>query len=499
MTDTDALPAATETAAPRSHTGTGGAFDRSGFAWAVFEWARNPYYILIVIYIFAPYFAGQIIGADVRASGILDGLSPEEAQRTLNARGQTAIAAVTKGAGFVGAFTAPFLGAALDRGGRRKPVLAVFLGLIALMSWMLWYAIPGEDGLSTRTVMIALMIAYVCYTYSEVTHNSMLAVSGSQRSLPSISGLGLGLGNLAATLMMLALVMVFLLPNQIHWPFSQPLFGIDMAKFEHVRLAGPICAIWLILFSIPFFLFAEDGGTKGASWTKAFKDGANGVFTTIREAAKYLQMMKFLLARMFYADAMAALLALGAVYVSLFLGWGILEMTAYAIFGSAWGFGGGLFGGWLDTKFGPKHALIIEIIAMIAILVFQLSITRETLFFGLVDNYLVWNGLIFQTLSDLVYLGSISVLAVTATASISSSRSMLVHLAPAGRSGEFFGLYAIAGTVTVWAGPLLVEIFTKAFNSQRLGMASISALFVVGLVIMTTIKTGEPERPAGSA
>ncbi|MEP1144377.1 MAG: MFS transporter [Henriciella sp.] len=488
MTDSAAPSATTEPVDNSAHYGTGGALGKTGFAWAVFEWARNPYYILIVIYIFAPYFAREVMGADILASGQLDGMDPETAKRTANAGGQAAIASVTKWAGLVGAFTAPFLGAALDRGGMRKPILAIFLGTIALMSWMLWYAIPGEEGLSTGTVMTFLVIAYVCYTYSEVTHNSMLAVSGTPKSLPMISGLGLGLGNLAATLLFLALVVLFALPGIIGWPFAAPQFGISLENFEHQRLAGPICAVWLAVFSIPFFLYAEDGGTKGASWPKAFKDGANAVFKTVREAAKYLQMMKFLIARMLYADAMAALLALGAVYVALFLEWGFLEMTAYAIYGSIWAFGGGLFGGWMDTKFGPKNSLIISIVGMVATLAFQLSITQDSILFGLIDNFQVWDGLIFQTLSDLVYLGSISVVGVTATASISSSRSMLVHLAPPGRSGEFFGLYAIAGTVTVWAGPLLVEIFTTMFNSQRIGMASISVLFLMGLAVLTTVK-----------
>ena len=71
---------------------------------------------------------------------------------------------------------------------------------------------------------------------------------------------------------------------------------------------------------------------------------------------------------------------------------------------------------------------------------------------------------------------------------IPSTGSMLVHLAPPGRSGEFFGLYAIAGTVTVWIGPMLVEFFTNTFNSQRIGMASIAALFVIGLAVLTTVK-----------
>lgn len=488
MTDIAAPGATPESISNAAHYGTGGALGKSGFAWAVFEWARNPYYILIVIYIFAPYFARDVIGADILASGELDGMDPETARRTANAGGQAAIASVTKWAGLVGAFTAPFLGAALDRGGRRKPLLGFFLGTLALMSWMLWYAIPGEGGLSTGTVMVCLVIAYVCYTYSEVTHNSMLAVSGAQKSLPMISGLGLGLGNLAATILFIALVALFALPGTIGWPFDVPQFGISLENFEHQRLAGPICAVWLVLFSIPFFLNAEDGGTKGASWPKAFADGAKAVVKTVREAAKYLQMMKFLIARMLYADAMAAFLALGAVYVALFLEWGFLEMTAYAIFGSIWAFGGGLLGGWMDTKLGPKVSLIVSIVGMVTTLAFQLSITQDSLFFGLVENYQVWDGLIFQTLSDLVYLGSISVVAVTATASISSSRSMLVHLAPPGRSGEFFGLYAIAGTVTVWAGPLLVEIFTNAFNSQRIGMASISVLFLMGLAVLTTVK-----------
>jgi len=473
------------------HQGTGGAFDKTGFAWAVFEWARNPYYILVVIYIFAPYFARDVIGADILNSGQLDGLDPDAAQSTANAMGQSAIASVTKWAGLIGALTAPFLGAALDRSGLRKPFLMGILGLITLMSCLLWFAIPGDAGLPTGVLMSVMVIAYVCYTYSEVTHNSMLTVSGRPEALPMISGLGLGLGNLAATLLMLALVLLFALPGQIGWPFAQPQFGLDIDQFEHIRLAGPLCAAWLVIFSIPFFMYAEDGGTKGASWVAAFKEGATGVFKTVREATKYRQAFKFLIARMFYADGMAALLALGAVYVALFLGWGFVEMTAYAIFGSAWAFGGGLFGGWLDTKLGAKRALCLEIVGMIAILVFQLSITKETLFFGLVDNYQVWDGLVFQTLSDLVYLGSISVLAVTATASISSSRSLLVQLAPAGRSGEFFGLYAIAGTVTVWLGPLLVETFTSAFNSQRVGMASISALFFVGLAVLVTVNMDE--------
>ena len=478
----------------RQTSGEGGALGRTGFSWAIFEWARNPYYILIVIYIFAPYFARDIIGADLLASGTLAGLPDDQALAAANAQGQATIASVTKWAGLIAALTAPFLGAALDRGGRLKPILAIFLGSIVVCSAMLWFAMPGGQGLSVGAIMVLLVVAYVSYTYSEVTHNAMLSVAGEPRRLAMISGLGLGLGNLAATLIFLAIALLFVLPAAIGWPFAIPQFGVDLSKFEHARLAGPICAVWLAVFSIPFFLNARDPGVPGASWASAFRDGAVSVWQTLRAATHYRELMKFLVARMFYADGMAALLALGAVYVALFLGWNFLEMLCYAIFASACAFAGGLIGGWLESKVGVKRALLVEIMLMVLAGLTQLGITRESLFLGLIENSQVWDGPVFQTLSDIVYLSLISVVAITVTASISSGRTMLVTLAPPGRSGEFFGLYAIAGTITVWMGPLLVEQFTLWSGDQRIGMVSINILFIIGFATLLTVRM--PERAA---
>ena len=42
-------------------------------------------------------------------------------------------------------------------------------------------------------------------------------------------------------------------------------------------------------------------------------------------------------------------------------------------------------------------------------------------------------------------------------------------------------------------GPLLVERFTLWFTSQRVGMASISILFTIGLVLLLTVRM-----PAGA-
>ncbi|MEP0190487.1 MAG: MFS transporter [Erythrobacter sp.] len=465
-----------------------GSIDRAGFAWAVFEWARNPYYLMVVIYIFAPYFARDVIGADLIASGALDHLDPETARSTANAQGQASIASVIKWAGIIAALTAPILGAALDRGGRLKPLLGIFFGLIAACSALLWFALPGGEGLPAWTIMALLIIAYVSFTYSEVTHNAMLPAAGPPQVLSSISGLGLGLGNLAGAIIFSFITMLFILPAMIGWPFTEPQFGLDMQRFEHSRLVGPLCAIWITVFSIYFFRYARDPGTPGASWITAMREGTRALITTFGEAKRYRELLKFLIAHMLYADGMAALLALIAVYYSLFLGWDVLELIIYAIYASIFAFAGGLIGGWLDNTFGVKRALLIEIFLMVVVFGIQLSITQESLLFGAIENTKVWDSIVFETLSDLTMLALVSLVAISVTASISSSRTMLVALAPKGRSGEFFGLYAIAGTITVWMGPLLVESSTLWFNDQRIGMASINLLFAIGVAVLVSVK-----------
>ena len=484
--------------------GEGGAYSKTGWAWAWFEWARNPYYILVVIYIFAPYFAG-IIAADLLSSGELSDLGDEEAGKVARAQGQSTIASVTKWAGAIAGLTAPFLGAAFDRGLRRKPFLLVVLGVIAAMSWLLWYARPGGAGFSNFSIMAILVTAYVCYTYSEVIHNSMLPDAARPDALPTVSGLGLSLGNAAATLLFIFIVLAFSLPIDLGWPTEKPLFGIDASAQEQFRIVGPICAVWLVVMIVPFFMYSKDTGIKGTPVVPAIKSGASGVIDTIKRAPEHREAFKFLIARTIYADGMAALLALSAVYVSLFLGWSITELIASAIWGSIFAVIGGYVGGRLDSSLGPKNALIVELIAIVIILFVGLSITNETLFYGLIDNWQVWDSPVFTTAADFAYLFNGAFLAIFATANISSSRSMLVHIAPTHMRGEFFGLYAIAGSITVWLGPLMVELFTDWSNDQRIGMSAIALLFFVGLAVLLTVKpdnpnkTGEAGSPASPA
>lgn len=479
------VPDAPETSARPA--ADGGPFGIKGLAWAIFEGARNPYYNLIVIYIFAPYFASVLAG------GGADALSLSGLTITI--------------AGIATALTAPFLGVIADKAGRRKPPLMFFIALLALCSFVLWWARP-EGPLTMWPTMAILAIAYCCYGYSEVLHNAMLPSAGRPSALPYISGLGLSMGNLLSVGILFFFLFGLLLPGTgLPFAADKQLIPLDQATNEPQRFAGPFVAVWMVLLVIPFFMFMPDGAPGGLSWKRAaadvflgepvegekrqtisqraavFKDYLVGLFK------EHPQTMRFLIARTIYADAMSALLTLGAVFASTFLGWSGVEILFFGITGVLFGAVGGFVGGMLDRAIGPKMALIWEISALVILLLMQLSITPDSLLFGLIPSgEPVWNSPFFDTLSDIVYFLFVIPTAIAVVASISSSRYMLVHIAPRERIGEFFGLYAIAGTVTVWMGPGVVSLLTWMTGNQRIGMGGIGFMFLIGLVVLWKVQ-----------
>jgi UMF1 family MFS transporter len=70
----------------------------------------------------------------------------------------------------------------------------------------------------------------------------------------------------------------------------------------------------------------------------------------------------------------------------------------------------------------------------------------------------------------------------------SSSRSMMVRLAPEANMTEAFGLYALAGKATSFLAPFLVAVVTDATGNQQMGITPLVALFLGGLVLLVWVK-----------
>lgn len=445
-----------------------GRLSRGAWGWALFEWARNPYVLLCGIYVFSPYITNVVIGDPVR--------------------GQEVLASWHRISGLIVALSAPFLGAAADSMGRRLPLLGVIVAVMIPSIALQWYATP--DGAFPLWALGTLVIVTgVAFAWTEVLHNAMLTTVTPRPLMPRVSGLGLALGNASSVLLLVFVLLTIALPGTL-LP-GEPLFGLDPAAHEPSRVVTLICALWYLVFVIPMFLYSADGKAgAGAKLGHAMRNGFANVVRTIRKLRDYRNVATFLVARMFYADAKTAILIFSGVYASGVMGWGLIEMLLYGIFLSLVAVAGGFVGPWLDERFGSRNAVAIEIGVTLACLIAMVSMAPDAIFFVMAVDPVarVWDGPVFQTLPQIAYLGASMIIGVSITAAYASSRTLMAKLAPKGMEGELFGLYALAGSATVWLGPLIVETFTATYQSQRAGFGAISILLVAGLLLLMRVK-----------
>ncbi len=112
-----------------------------------------------------------------------------------------------------------------------------------------------------------------------------------------------------------------------------------------------------------------------------------------------------------------------------------------------------------------------------------MSYQRDTVLFVVtVGSEPVWSFPYFRSLPELAYFITNQIFAVFFVTGLSSSRTLMARLAPPQMATQFFGLFALSGTVTAFLAPLVVGTVTDWFDSQRAGMSSLVVLMAIGFV-----------------
>ena len=446
----------------------------SARAWAAFQGGRDPYITLISIYIFMPYVATVLIGDAVK--------------------GQALVAGFALLGGLIAALTAPFLGAAADRMGRRKPALALLSVVFAPLVFALWWAKPDRSGLSVSTILVLTLLISLLFTYGEVLHNSLITYAArNARDASTMSGTALAWGNVTSVAALVFVLWAFALPGKVHWSFvpAAPLFGLDPAMGEPARIAAPIAAILFAIGVVPLLLFTQDAPRRAGHVGAALVGGARDLLALIRSVRHHRDAAIFLGSRMLFSDAQIALIIFCGIYAAGVMHWGVLEMTAFGILMSACAALGGLLSSVFDRRLGPKRALQVEIVGTIVGIVALLGVSptgMRFVFTVAADAAPLWNGPVFTKTPELVFLAIGAIVAVFNTAIFASSRTLLTRLIPPGQSGAFFGLFALSGTATVWLGPLAVQTAVSSFHSQQAGNVAIAILMALGFIPLSLVR-----------
>ncbi len=468
-------PASLATTQAGPGPGSGG-LDRGGVSWAIFEGGRDPYIILMTIYIFMPYVSATMVGDPVR--------------------GQELISRFQQYAGWIVMATGPILGASIDKLGPRKRWLAgIVAGMIPLIA-LLWWARPDQSGLTIIATMTIAMVANILFAWSEVIHNSMLIRAAGLKSAHIASGLALSLGNAVSVLALGFTAWAFALPGKVTWWWipKAPLFGLDPAQHEPERIVALLAAGILALGAIPLFFFTPDAPRTGVSVPSAFRQGAGDLWRMIKTVRRHRDAAIYLGARMFFFDGMNGVLFFFGVLAAGVMKWQALDLLITGIILSVVAIAGGQVGRWLDDTIGPKNALRLEIFMTIIGLIGLLGMAPDRILYWWeydpAAHAPLWDGPVYRTLPSLIFLLIGFINAIFITAQYASSRTALTRLTPPEQTGAFFGVYALSGVATAWLAPSLVNIGTRLTHSQQGGFASIILLLIVGWIGLLFVRGG---------
>jgi UMF1 family MFS transporter len=439
------------------------------FGWVMFDWATQPFYTLVVTFLFAPYFV----------NGFMD--DP--------ARGSSLWAYATGIGELIAAATAPVLGAIADSGLPRKPWIAGFSVLLVAGLCGLFLAAPGRIDLMPL-VLISFAIATIGAELATVFTNAMMPSLVGNHRLGTLSGFGWATGY-AGGLVSLALIAGLVVAD----PHSgktllglQPIVPLDPATREGDRLVGPFSALWFVAFALPLFLFTPDRPSKPLQ-TRAVTAGLSQLVRSFKDlVTHHAPIALFLAARMLYADGLGAVFAFGGIYAATVFGWGASALGLFGIILTIAGTFGAVLGGPLDDHRGSKWVIVAALFLFIAASIGVLSVDRSHVLFVVPVEPKAEGGAAFSSLGEKVYLAFAMLIGIASAPIQSSSRTLLARMCPPDKVTQFFGFFSFSGKITAFAAPLAIGAVTHATGSQRIGIAASLFFLIVGLLLLLRVK-----------
>ena len=244
---------------------------------------------------------------------------------------------------------------------------------------------------------------------------------------------------------------------------------LDLGETSNIRLINLLVAAWFFIFSIPTFLFLKDTKPNKALH-KYFRQSFESIISSFQNVREHKQIVRFLIARLFYNDALITIFAFGGIYAAGTLEFSFNEILILGVVLNISACIGSFLFGHLEDKIGVKSMLMITLWAL-------LLSTLLAFFAPLLTNF---NHLI--TPKTVFWIAGIFI-GLMQGPNQAGSRSLMARLTPESKKNEFFGFYAFSGKATAFLGPLCFGLLTSAFGTQQAGLVIVVIFFLVGILI----------------
>jgi UMF1 family MFS transporter len=355
-------------------------------------------------------------------------------------------------------FLSPLLGAMTDRARRRMPFLLVSTVICVVLTTLL------ARGPFMITAIL-FIIANAAYQAGLQFYDALLPEVSTPANRGRIGGIGVGIGYLGSYIAVgLSLWM------KAH---SDPEANTKPLLFT-------LYAVGFLLFSIPCLLFVKERGNPNPRPITfvAMLDSLRETARTLRSSKDYPGLLRFLIGRVFYTDAINTVINIMVLYtvnVAVSSGLAATEGEARAnvimLFAITFAIAGGFAWGWLADRIGPKRTLNHVLRAWIGI--FLLAACVGILKLPLLFMYIVAATAGFA-------LGGIW----------AADRPFMLRLTPPHRIGEFYGLYGMVGRFSAITGPIIWALVTSALikaGARPLTSQGIAVLVLLLLVLVSYV------------
>ena len=419
---------------------------RELFAWAMYDFANSGYTTVVLTAIYSVYF--------VAAIATTDSSSPGQAELLWTITISLAY--------FLVLLSAPILGAIADYRAGKKRYLAITTIICVAATLALGWVGPGQIVLA----MTFMIIGTTAFALGEGLISAFLPEIAVPAHMGRISGYAWTLGYLGG------LVVLFWCLAYVSWAQGQ-----GQLATQYVPVTLWITAASFALAALPTFLWLREraqpangrdrphrvGGRDGGR--NYISIGFDRVRQTLRHARQYQDLFRFLTAMAVFYCGIYTVIVLAAVYAKQVMGFDTRETITLILIVNITAAAGAFAFGWVQDKLGSIRTLYLTMLIWIAALLLAFAV-RDRGDFWLVANLVG------------IALGS----------SQSAGRALVGQLAPAGRSAEFFGLWALAGKLAAIVGPLSYGLITYLTQgNHRAAMLSTTSYFILGLLLLTRI------------
>lgn len=332
----------------------------------------------------------------------------------------------------------PWIGARSDHRGKRRPYLIMSTLLCVASTALLatWGIVPS---------LVFYVFGTIGFHTGAVIYDALLPDVSTPATAGRISGIGVAVGYLGSALA-LGLGMYFL-----------PRDGYP-AVFRSLAVA-------FLLFALPAFVWVrERPRLRQPGRAPGFWYSPGTMVNAWKSAARCTGVVRFLIGRFLYTDAINTVFLFNAIFAKLELGFTDAQTDRLALLGIAFACLGAVVAGRLVDRIGPKHVLMGALYAQLI---------------GLA-------AAIAAALSGVTAVGWL--VAVGGGAGIGAAwtadRVLMTRLAPAHLVGEFFGLYATVGRFATVLGPLVWALTSDVFGWGRTAALAFLGLFIIAARIV---------------